>query len=210
MTLSFESDRDIIVYTLEKIIAFAQSNQNIFLAQIVWWISSVIGLQSSLVIYINNLRAKSELVSVPTDVAVTTPGHQKGNDLRWQDKILKECEDYLQDSRRLWKLEALKAKGKTRTGWINPLASTKSTLKVKKSKNGPDYSKTEGIEEAEILRRKRAGECLCFAWPSGSKGSHKVKDRIRKINLEAGIALPFEALWIESSEQESSDSRSDI
>jgi len=82
MTLSFESDRDIIVYTLEKIIAFAQSNQNIFLAQIVWWISSVIGLQSSLVIYINNLRAKSELVSVPTDVAVTTPGHQKGNDLR--------------------------------------------------------------------------------------------------------------------------------
>jgi len=66
------------------------------------------------------------------------------------------CEEYLQDSRRLRKLEALKANGKTRTGRINPLASTKSTVKVKKRKNGPEYSNTEGIEEAQILRRKRA------------------------------------------------------
>jgi len=88
--------------------------------------------------------------------------------------------------------------------------STKSTLKVEKRKNGPDYSKTEGIEEAEILRRKRAGEYLCYAWPSGSKGSHMVKDCIRKIKLEAVTVLPFQALRIAFSEQESSDSLSDI
>jgi len=81
MTIFFESDSDIIVYALEKIIRFARSNQNIFLAQSVWWISSVIGLQSGLVIYIDNLQARSELVSVPNDLAVTTPRNQKGNEL---------------------------------------------------------------------------------------------------------------------------------
>jgi len=81
MTISFERDSDILAYALEKIISFARSNQNIFLAQSVWCISSVIGLESGLVIYINNLRARFEIVSVPKAVAVTTPGHQKGNDL---------------------------------------------------------------------------------------------------------------------------------
>jgi len=84
-----------IVYALEKIIAFARSNQYIFLAQNVWWISSVIGLQSDLVIYIDNLQTRSNLVSVPKDVAVTTPEQQKGNDLSQQDNILKEYKEYL-------------------------------------------------------------------------------------------------------------------
>jgi len=56
MTISFENDNDIIVYALEKIISYARELQYIFLAQSVWWISSIIRLQQGLVVYINNLK----------------------------------------------------------------------------------------------------------------------------------------------------------
>jgi hypothetical protein len=59
MTITFESNNDVIVYTLERIIAFARDNQYIFLAQSVWWISSILGLQQGLVIHIDNLKARS-------------------------------------------------------------------------------------------------------------------------------------------------------
>jgi hypothetical protein len=61
MTITFESDKDVIIYALEKIISYARNNQYIFLAQSVWWISSIIGLQEGLVIHIDNLRARSEV-----------------------------------------------------------------------------------------------------------------------------------------------------
>jgi hypothetical protein len=58
MTITFESDKDVIVYALEKIISFARDNQCIFLGQSIWWISSIIGLQEGLVIYIDNLKVR--------------------------------------------------------------------------------------------------------------------------------------------------------
>ena len=144
-------------------------------------------MQAGLVNYIHNLRTRSELVSVPKNIAAT-PEQQKVNDPSWQDRVLKECEEFLRDYRRLRDLETLKAKGKTRTGRINPLASTKSALKGKKGKSCQDYSKTEGIEEAEISRRKVAAECLHCAWPSDRKGTHTVKDCIRAIKLDKETA----------------------
>jgi hypothetical protein len=59
MIITFQNDNDVIVYALEKIISYARNNQYIFLAQSVWWISSIIGLHEGLVIHINNLRKRS-------------------------------------------------------------------------------------------------------------------------------------------------------
>jgi len=101
MTISFKNDNDIIVYALEKIITFAKNNQYIFLAQSVWWIASILGLQAGLVIYIDNLQARSDLASHPEigpDIAQTTTSK---NDPERQDKVLRECEEFLRDSRRL-------------------------------------------------------------------------------------------------------------
>jgi len=58
MTITFENDTDVIVYALEKIIAYARDKQYIFLVQSVWWISSIIGLQQGLITYIDNLTDK--------------------------------------------------------------------------------------------------------------------------------------------------------
>jgi hypothetical protein len=65
MTLTFENDNDIIIYALEKIISFARSNQYIFLAQSVWWISSIIGLQQGLVTHIDNLQCLHSSMDEP-------------------------------------------------------------------------------------------------------------------------------------------------
>jgi len=46
MTISFKNENDVIVYALENVIAYARINQHIFLAQSVWWIPSIIGLQA--------------------------------------------------------------------------------------------------------------------------------------------------------------------
>jgi len=45
MTITFNNDNEIIVYGLEKIIAFAQGKGYIFAAQCVWWLTSIIGLE---------------------------------------------------------------------------------------------------------------------------------------------------------------------
>jgi hypothetical protein len=55
MTITFENDNDLIVYTAEKIISYARENQYIFLAESILWISSIIGLQQGLIVHIDNL-----------------------------------------------------------------------------------------------------------------------------------------------------------
>ena len=56
MTLTFENDKDVIVYVLERIISHARKHQYIFVAQSIWWIASVIGLTEGLATHIDNLR----------------------------------------------------------------------------------------------------------------------------------------------------------
>jgi hypothetical protein len=63
MAITCEDDKDIIIYALEKIISYARQHQYMFLAQSVWQISSIIGLQSGLVIHIDNFRVQNNLVT---------------------------------------------------------------------------------------------------------------------------------------------------
>jgi hypothetical protein len=58
MTITLENDNDVIVYALEKIIAHARRTQQIFVAQCVWWLASIIGLHQGLVSYIDNIQSR--------------------------------------------------------------------------------------------------------------------------------------------------------
>jgi hypothetical protein len=103
-----------------------------------------------------------------------------------QDQVLKECEEFLQESR---KLRARNSVNTNNRNHINSLASTKKSLRIgKKGKPKTIHLKTEGIDEADIQRRKGEGECLRCAWPSDRKGFHRVKDCIRPIKLDKGTA----------------------
>jgi len=61
MPITFENDNDVIVYAFKKIISYARENQYIFLAQSIWWIASIIGLQQGLIIHIDNLTNRSNV-----------------------------------------------------------------------------------------------------------------------------------------------------
>jgi hypothetical protein len=62
MTITFENDNDIIVYGLEKVISYARRTQQIFVAQCVWWLVSIIGLEPNLIAHIEKLRIREGLV----------------------------------------------------------------------------------------------------------------------------------------------------
>jgi len=66
MPITFQHDNDVIVYVLEKVISYARANQYIFLAQCVWWISSILELQQGLVIHIDNLQKQAD--KTPVDI----------------------------------------------------------------------------------------------------------------------------------------------
>jgi hypothetical protein len=63
MTITFENDNDVIIYSLERIIAFAQSRGYIFAAQCIWWLAAIIGLEQGLIIHIDNLQEREEVRS---------------------------------------------------------------------------------------------------------------------------------------------------
>jgi hypothetical protein len=121
MTITFENDNDVIVYALERIIAYARRSRQIFVAQCVWLIAPVIGLEEGLIIYIDNLQGRD--IWINPEVLVPTQGPQEKLDLERRDKVLKECEEFLQSSRRLRGISRLTASTKTKTGQINPTKS---------------------------------------------------------------------------------------
>jgi len=192
MTITYNNDNDIIVYALEQIIAHARRTQQVFVAQCVWWLVSIIGLEQGLVNYIDNIQPRQEIIIIPgkaterKETISPTPRDTPGNER--QDRVLKKCEEFLKDSPRLRDIAALKSKGKTQTGRINPTKISKISLQNKVKNASHDYSKTEGISDSEIQRWKESGECLRCAWPSARKGSHRVKDCIRPIKLDKGMA----------------------
>jgi len=219
MTITFENDNDVIVYALEKIISYARRTRQVFAAQCIWWLASLIGLEQGLVVHIDNLNGRTVDIteSIPeqghiperrnaTEEKDPVPGEAEvprgvsaiPRDLdedKRTDNILKECAEYLRDSRRLREIAARKTKGGTPTELFNRTAiSTKHLRKKdrvdrKRSNLKPSLSKTEGIDEAEIQRRRRKGECLRCAWPSDRKGSHRVADCRRPIRLQIGTVL---------------------
>jgi hypothetical protein len=75
MTITFENDSDVIVYALEKIVSFARENQYLFVANCVWWIAGIIGLDSGLTNFIDNLESRKridqprEISTTPRDIA---------------------------------------------------------------------------------------------------------------------------------------------
>jgi len=176
MTITFKDDKDVIVYALEKIISYARRTQQIFVAHCVWWLASVIGLEQGLITYIDNLQSRVEVGVTPEEPVVvdrktTSPDPRDIQEEDRQDKVLRECEEYLRDSRQQRKIAALKATGRTSTGLINPISDSKRVLGRKgrsRSRVASDdkESKLVGIDKDELRRRKSAGECLRCAWPS--------------------------------------------
>jgi hypothetical protein len=104
MTITFEKDNDVIVYTLEKVISHARNTQQIFVALCIWWLASVIGLERGLVSYINNIQERKKVVVVPEKApdkqrSISSAPRDIQEDTR-QDRILQECGEFLRESKK--------------------------------------------------------------------------------------------------------------
>jgi len=165
-------------------------------AQCVWWLASIIGLEQELVSHIDRLQGQEDKQSseqLPREVSATPRDLTEDSQV---DQVLDSTEQILKESRRLREILALKTPGTTTTGRINPLKKSKKSLRKAKGiskdaviHNQKDHSKTEGIDGSEISRRKAADECLRCAWPCNRKGHHQVKDCRRPIELDKGTAI---------------------
>jgi hypothetical protein len=111
MTITFENESEVIIYSLEKIISFARENQYLFVANCAWWIASIIGLDSELTIYIDRLvspipvRQERAISATPRDIARGVSPEKRSS-------------SYRSDPLR-----------RTRKGKINPLPQSKRSLK---------------------------------------------------------------------------------
>jgi hypothetical protein len=155
MTITFENDSDVIVYALEKIIPFARENQFLFVANCVWWISEIIGLELGLVAHINNLEERKSLVPLGNRYEVVQPskdkrpsteqevssipmGHMEDQHL---DRIIVSHERIIQES--------VKKRFIGNKGRVNPQPSTRKQrkkanklkqLQVRKTKQEADHN----------------------------------------------------------------------
>jgi hypothetical protein len=106
MTITFDNDKDVIVYALERVISYARRTQQIFAAQCIWWLASIVGLENELVSYIDKLHRRTVVedpVRSRTDTFASRELESKSAEPieERQDKVLKECEEYLQESQRV-------------------------------------------------------------------------------------------------------------
>jgi len=173
-----------------------KKTQQIFLAQCVRRLASIIGLEQELVFHIDQLQGQENTIlqePLPREVAAT-PSDVAGD--RQVDQVLDCTEQFLKESKWLREIAALKISRETSTGRINPLRQTKKSIskdqRITKSiatDKQTDYSKTEGIDNSEISRRKAARECLRCTWPFDRTGNQLVKDCIRRIKLDKGTAI---------------------
>jgi hypothetical protein len=211
MTISFKNDNDVIVYSLQKIISYARHNQYNFLAQSVWLISSIIGLQQGLIIYIDNLKVRSDnkiftsryeksILAKPSNSSlhihpsrVTQIQTFDGDysDSREEtisttksdihNEVIEHCEAFLGQSKK-----ESKAIGRKKR-------QASKSIKRKANKSNPvknHKTQTEGIDINELRPRKAAGECQRCAWPRDRIGGHKTLECFRWKRLDKGTA-PF-------------------
>jgi len=203
MTLTCENDNHVIVYTLELIIFFARNNQYILVAQCIWLVSSIIGLQQGRVIRINNLKfriekskqlpdpVETDIFNLHLDRVIRIESAAEGSSESQADKadflendthdrISENCEVYLQQS-------TLERKKIARTSLLISMGFSKK--KIQRMVNNY-YTQIQGIHKSELNQRKTAGKCQQCAWPQDQKGGHKTLDCFGWKRLEKGTA-PF-------------------
>jgi hypothetical protein len=169
MTITFTNDSDVIVYTFKKVLSYARRNQQIIVAQRIWWLASIIGLDRGLIIPIDNLHLREEIdESDCRNESKLLNDTSTSCELEQPDIVLNKCEEYLHESQRLRDIANLRTATKAKTSRINPIKASKRILQRstrKAGSSGNNISNTAGIPESEINRRKSAEGCLRCAWP---------------------------------------------
>jgi len=193
MTITFENDNDVIVYTFERIISYARKHQYIFVAQSVWWLASIVGSTEGLVIHIDNFNKRTNIIergvsTIPCNAQKelrfdTTLSHIHPDGLF---QVRTAVSDIAEQSRQNLRVQGSETSGNSKDKLHDKVLENcekllqesafekkkiaKLNLKITKKllKDQPNnnyHTQTAGIENSELRRRKAAGECERCAWP---------------------------------------------
>jgi len=147
MTITFKNDSDVIVYAFEKVIAYARRTQQIFVAQCVWWLASIIGLESGLISHIDNLHKRDQAERTLSKRAISSTPRDLTEDSRL-DRVLEEAEKVIATSER--------ARNTWQRNRINPLPQTKNQLKkARKVKRLQEANRIREVERNQRLQKIR-------------------------------------------------------
>jgi hypothetical protein len=168
MTITFENDNDVIVYAFKKVIAYARRTHQIFVAQCVWWLAAIIGLEEGLISHIDNLQLQENkqtpqpeplldsLAGIHSDRisqveflrGVSTVPRDLTED-QGLDRILESAERVIQDS---FRDRVIVQKRR-----VNPLPTNKTPLKkARKIKRLEEENRKWESERSQRLREIRA------------------------------------------------------
>jgi len=120
MPITFENDKDVIIYALECVISHARRTQHILMAQCVWWLAVIIGLEQGLVSHLDRLQGQEDTTvreQLPREVSATPKDLTEDQRI---DQVLDCTEQYSGESKRIREIAALMISGETTTGPINP------------------------------------------------------------------------------------------
>jgi len=219
MTITFESNNDVIVYALKKILSYARNHQYIVIAQCVWWLASSIGLREGLITYIDTLRIQSETGATPigsgvdiitihpdrtSQIETTEYKHLHSSDNYTEESSEDSVESSSTSENQLQDQVLQNCEAFLRESELARKAIARQNLRTtqrlpkqcksgvsKKVKPKKSYKEqTEGIEKSELDRRKVAGECQRCAWLRDRKGAHKTLNCFRWARTTRGTA-PF-------------------
>jgi hypothetical protein len=164
MTVTFENDNDVILFALEKVISYTRRTQQIFVAQCVWWLASIIGHEQGLINHIDNLENRegpnSQRQEAPEEVPLPSQIHPNRvpqiSDRRSVSAILRD----LTEDQRLDQIlvgakkaiqESIRDRNTLKRNRVNSLPSTKAQLK--KAWKTKSLQEAQGRKESERQER---------------------------------------------------------
>jgi len=162
MTITFENESDVIFYALEKIISYARRTQQIFVAHCVWWLASIIGLESGLVVHIDNLRKCEPSATLVKSVGIIHP--DRNQQILSERVISSTPRDLMEDSRIDQVLESaekcISSSRRLRDTWqrnrIIPIPQSKNQLKkARKVKRLQEENWKNEVERNKRLQKIR-------------------------------------------------------
>jgi cell division protein FtsL len=99
MTITFETDNDVVIYAFEKVIAYTRRTEQVVIAICIWWLASVINFEQGLVANIDNIQTRQTVTVVPEKISdkkrSISPAPRDIQEDQRRDQLLKECEEFL-------------------------------------------------------------------------------------------------------------------
>jgi len=163
MTITFELESDVIVYAFEKAISHARRTQQIFVAQCIWWLASIIGLEQGLILQIDNLREREQLAPIDNQLELVHP--DRIQQILPEKAVSSTPRDLTEDSRldrivgsaeRVVR-ESVRDRAILQQSRVNPLPTTKRQLKkARKVKRLQAEASRREVRRDRRLQKKRA------------------------------------------------------